>query len=197
MAGEIQNPDPAPPMHDDNDFDKVPIPPENKQAPDFLDAAVSDFEPKQWAVPEPQRSAAAAPPIQSIDLPDFTDEDLAALDAPLPPLPSLPAVKLVHEESIVPAPANAIELPDDDIKLPTGEVVEPERLEAAKFISSTTYFTIIADIKGTRRSMRQSDESIKEAILRHEQLDQQYKRVATDMNAVQEHLIKIDGALFE
>jgi hypothetical protein len=203
LSGQMQNPAPMD-LHDDGDLDKIPTPPVNKEAPDFLQAAANDFEPVKATPSAPAPAPAPSAAVPPITLPDFTDEDLALLDKAagpmpaLPPLPPLPAtVKIVSDEQLVPPPANAVAIPEEDIKLPTGEIIAPEQIEAAKFLSSSSYFTIIADIKATRKSLRTSDDTIKDAILRHEQLDQQYKRVAADMNAVQEHFIKIDGALFE
>jgi hypothetical protein len=97
----------------------------------------------------------------------------------------------------VAAPANAIALPPDDILLPTGEEVEIAHLEPAKFLSSASYLMVIAESKQIRRSLRQSDDVVKEALGCHEQLEQHYKRVASDMNAVQEQFIRIDSALFD
>jgi hypothetical protein len=72
---------------------------------------------------------------------------------------------------------------------------EPEAV--TKFISSDTYLDVIAELRDIRKTLRQGDDVVKDAVLRHEQLDAQYKRAATEINAVQEQLIVIDTALFE
>lgn len=208
--------DPLPPEleRDDGDFNHVPLPPVSMQDPDFLDSAADDLRPKQPQVIEKivERvvEVPAAPAVANIELPDFTDEELeafqatvsakpapaaAAPPATLPPLPK--TMQIVTEVPIVEAPANAVAIPPEDIRLPTGEDLEIGRMQPAKFISAGTYFTLIADIRAVRKSLRQNDDVIKEATLRHEQLDLQYKRVAADINAVQESFMKIDAALFE
>ena len=182
MANPVRS-NPIPPELTDDDFDHLSLPPEDANAPDFLDSAADDLK-KPEPAPPTQKSQIALPP-----LPDFSEEDIALLEQPVPmPVPELPplpspnaTVTLVEKVPIAPLPANAVEIPADDLK----------------FLSSTSYFTIVSDIKATRKSLRQSDDVIKDATLRHEQLDQQYKRVAIDMNSIQEHFIKIDNALFE
>ncbi len=214
---------PLPPPAESTDlFPAIPEPKPDKDAIDISEIerklGLSDVPPalpvrppQEQTVPpavlEPAKTESTPPVTTSetnpkdpsaIELPDFTDEDLAALEPKLKP--AKPTVKLVTEEPVVPRPANAIAMPHDDlppIELATGERIDEARLEPAKFLSSDTYFTINADIKAARKILRQNDDAIKEATLRHEQLDQQYKRVASDMHAVQEHLMKIDEALFE
>jgi septal ring factor EnvC (AmiA/AmiB activator) len=70
-------------------------------------------------------------------------------------------------------------------------------LEPAKFFSSASYLLVLGENKAIRRSLRQSDDVIKDALASHETLEQQYKRVATDINTIQEQFIRIDSALFE
>ena len=151
-----------------------------------------------------------------VAIPDFSDEELASLDriatpaAPQPTGSSLfnatpakePArsatIRLQSEESVVPSPANAVAMPKGEIvTLPVGIKVDAEDLVPAKFISSHEYFGMKSDIKAMRRSLRVSDDQLKDGVLRHEQLDLQYRRVALDMNAIQDQLMKIDRALFE
>jgi hypothetical protein len=212
-------------LHDDDGPDDVPVPP---SAPtDFLQSAANTLTPTkdEFLAVDPIKMEAPkqAPPLPSLDLPDFSDDDLAALEtqspdshwavpppepkAPEPkpvPAPSwqppvwnAPKMEIKTEEPLLPPPVNAVAVPEEEIKLPTGEETTLTRLEPAKFLSSTSYFMILAENKAIRRAIRQSDDIIKDAMLRHEQLDLQHKRVAADMNAVQELFIKIDGALFE
>lgn len=100
-------------------------------------------------------------------------------------------------ESVVAAPANAMAMPKDMVDLPVGIKVDVDDIVPAKFISSQAYFGMKAEIKSIRRLVRSSDESIKEASLHHEQLDQQHHRLTIDINNIQDQLMKIDAALFE
>lgn len=106
-------------------------------------------------------------------------------------------VTIKKTEQVVPAPANAVAIPADELTLPTGEETTVEKLEPSKFLSSQSYFMILGENKALRKALRQNDEVIKEATLRHEQLDIQCKRVASDVNSIQEMLIKVDASLFE
>jgi hypothetical protein len=209
-------------LHDDGP-DSIPVPPSAEM--DFLQSAANTLtptkdevltvEPRQPEPPKPEPPKQEAPPLPSLDLPDFSDEDLAALEqqttshwAMPPPKPELPKpepvkmweppkIEIKTEEPLLPPPVNAVAVPEEEVKLPTGEATQFTKLEPAKFISSNSYFMILAENKAIRRSIRISDDIIKDAMLRHEQLDLQHKRVAADINAVQELFIKIDGALFE
>jgi hypothetical protein len=168
------------------------------------------------------REIAKSKMAPNADLPDFTDEELASLDvkppvpppaAPLPPAPvvspfapqtptqssasPVPTMKMVSQEPAVAPPANAVAMPKDPVSLPVGITVEAEDLVPAKFVSSNDYFIIKNDIKAARKTLRQGDEQLKDSVLRHEQLDLQYRRVASDMNGIQEQLMHIDHALFE
>lgn len=176
--------------------------------------------PTSDSVPTTAPAPTSAPAVVSpaIDIPDFTDEELASLDKiagpavaqqPEPSLfnvtsvngPSRSAnatVRLQSEESMVPEPANAVAMPKGEtVMLPVGIQVDAEDLVPAKFVSSHEYFSMKSDIKAMRRSLRVSDDQLKDGVLRHEQLDVQYKRVALDMNTIQDQLMKIDRALFE
>ena len=208
-----------------SDTSAPPAAPPAKSA--FLDSPDINEAIKAASPPAPPASAAetvgpavvsntpASAPTSASELPDFSDEEIAELEwilaprsakQPAPakpasidrPLPVLsPTVKVTTETQVVAAPANAVAIPSDALVLPTGEETTVAELESAKFISSQSYFAILAETKAIRRNLRQNDEVIKEATLRHEQLDQQCKRVAADTNALQESLIKIDEALFE
>ena len=192
------------------DVDDVPLPPISMQDPKFLEPKAMPKElPTQLIPPAPiiPEQHTITPeqhmmPPADITLPDFTDDDLAALDEQAQNESSRFAqtastMKITTEVPLADAPANAIARPREEMFLSTGEHLYTDQVEPAKFISSSTYFTIIAEIKAVRRTLRQNDEVIKDAALRHEQLDQQHKRVAQESNAVQEQLMRIDRALFE
>lgn len=178
-------------------------------------------DPAQGAVSRATPTALTSEPATAsnpIIIPDFSDEELASLDRITVPAvkqssePSLfnvapskgptrstnATIRLQSEESMVPMPANAVAMPKGEtVTLPVGIQVDAEDLVPAKFVSSHEYFGMKSDIKAMRRSLRVSDDQLKDGVLRHEQLDQQYRRVALDMNNIQDQLMKIDRALFE
>jgi hypothetical protein len=195
---------PIPPGLDTDDLDKLPLPPADNEDPDFLDSAADDFaQPKTVEKDVIVERIVEKPvyidrPAQTQALPDFSEEDLALLDTPVAAPEELPSLATIPVEMpLVPPPANAVAIPEGDIMLPTGELLEVARIEPAKFISSSSYFMILAEDRAVRKRLRVADEAIKDTTLRHEQLDLQYKRVAADINQVQEHLIRIEHALFE
>jgi hypothetical protein len=170
---------------------------------------IAELEPPQ--APEPQ---APTPPVpeqfelpkqESLDLPDFTEEEVEAADeAPV-------AVKqpiMAPEPLVAPdyielrkAPVQAMALPElpELPSLPQVSApmrIAPENVET-KYLSSESYLMVTGHGKAIRRAIRQNDEAIKNAMLVHEQLDAQYRRIATDTNSVQELLMKIEGSLFE
>ena len=181
-------------LENDDDYEAVPLPPVNPKDPGFLDSAAADF-----ANPKSQTKIVEVDVPELITLPDFTEEDLSVLEQPpervLEEEP--PQLERRKEVQTIASSANVIARPKEGDMLPVGEMANLEELEPSRFISSRSYFTMFDDYKGIRRSLREGDEMLKEALLRHEQLDQQHKRVALDMNTVQENLIKIDEALFE
>jgi hypothetical protein len=170
---------------------------------------------QQSAEPVVQQKAEPAaqqkPDHFDLDIPDFTDDDLAVLKAPhvMPPALSaadLPRVEMPKARSDaalaeVPAgePANAAALPSGELSgdLPSADAPVDVAPEPAKFVTANSYLMILGENKAIRRLLRQSDDVIKESLLCHEQLEQQFKRVASDVNSVQEQFIKIDSALFE
>jgi len=199
--------------------------------PDFLDSAAKDLTlpPIQPIITPMMPTARAAP--QKIELPDFTDDELAAANAQqttpqkeqnstkesiapwspaapatsiktpelpaLEPMPSSMTVRIKTQEPLMPAPANAIARPREEMMLPTGELLEMDEIVPAKFLSSANYSMILTETKAIRKGLRQNDEAMKDATLRHEQLDAVHKRVAIDANGVQEALMRIDSVLFE
>lgn len=221
LAGPLKR-DPIPPaLIEDADPEKIPLPPVSMQDPDFLTSAANDIAPpakpkepveqKKPELPfEKPETATIEVPIAAIDLPDFTDEEIAAVEQPKesvkepvreqsawampePTKPTIPETKPIIDKKDI---ANAIERQKEDM-LPPKETVIVEEPQPAKFLSSNSYFDIVAEIRATRKTLRQNDDLLKDATLRHEQLDAQHKRVAQDANAVQEQLMRVERALFE
>jgi hypothetical protein len=180
--------------------------------PMHVDFAPPVVEPAQ--IPEPQAPTppSSEPPKQeSLDLPDFTDEEMEAADeAPIIPVAPVKAPVMAPEPLVAP---DYIELPVRKVEqpMPLPELPElpslpqvsmprihtaPENVET-KYLSSESYLMITGHGKAIRRAIRQNDEAIKNAVIVHEQLDAQYRRIAADTNSVQELLMKIEGSLFE
>lgn len=172
------------------------------------------------AAAAPVQDAPPAVPVKA-DLPDFSDDELASLERsmvptlltakPVPDLPPLPepvsapapksppkTMRLESEEPVFPTPVNAVAMPKgEQITLPVGITIETQALLPSKFVSSDDYFIMKNDMRAMRKTLRASDDQLKDGVLRHEQLDAQYRRVALDMNNIQDQLMKIDSALFE
>jgi hypothetical protein len=142
-------------------------------------------------LPAPQGMSQSMMPQE---LPDFTADDLSVLAEQKPTPTATKSVPLP-----APAPKEAVDFAapqrTEQPAPATQEITAPE-LPEEQFLSSHSYFGISADIKQMRKTLRMNDDTIKEAILRHEQLDQLTRRVALDTNNIQEQLIKIDESLF-
>jgi hypothetical protein len=92
-------------------------------------------------------------------------------------------------------PSDNITPPAEKPVIPTPQPLPPP--EKPRFISSAGYLDVIGHTRAVRKTLRQGDDTIKEALARSEQLDQLCQRVAADANAVQESLMRIDAALYE
>jgi hypothetical protein len=189
--------------------------------------AESEMSPKAAAPQVPVTVISPSPREQPIalnaaqlDLPDFTDEDIADALAPeqepqkapaMPPtqvFASQPERVSAWAASPVPAAPSSMEEPPehvttlampeqpDDVPQPTGSAAL-KHIEPAMFLSSEAYFAITADVRSLRKLLRQNDDLLKDAELQHEQGDEHVKRLAQEMTGVQEKFMTLDGALFE
>ena len=158
-------------------------------------------------LPLPEHDAWAPTPH---DLPDFSEEDIAALERlerekptvigidlpspvmPEPQLPAPPAKPSVEERPSLPEPvqpaAPALQAP----ALPD----LPEPAEPDEFLAAEEYLSITDAIRQSRRALRRSDESLREALQRHDGMDTQYARAAADIASIEERLRSVDEALF-
>jgi len=84
-----------------------------------------------------------------------------------------------------------------ELTLPPRVEVEEELLIKEKFLSAQDYLAVREEIRGSRKILRQSDEALKDSVLRHEQIDMQLHKLTVDLNNIQEQLITIDMKLFE
>jgi hypothetical protein len=189
--------------------------------------AITPFERKpepyqdlQWA---PVSAPAPAPEhVNPQAIPDFSDEDMLMLEelarprarqdielevvAPPRSAPPKLDLKKVEPEPVreepqpEPEPEPEPPKPQPLPEVPQQPVLPMQKkptLVPTKFLSSEIYATILGDSRGIRRSLRQSDEGLKDTVSRHDQLDQLLKRAANDINLIQENLIRIDTELFE
>lgn len=175
-------------------------------------------------IPPPVRAPQSAKPL---DLPDFSDEDFAVLQPPAQKQQATTSVSApasspapVQKPEVVSAwaqPAKTEMRPETkteryDLPRAPAQVAEPSArstvapppgslafgtLRPAMFLSSDSYFAITSDVAQVRRVLRQNDDVLREAELQHEKGDEQLQRLAAEMNAVQESLLKLDAALFE
>jgi hypothetical protein len=146
--------------------------------------------PKSEAKPEKAPEPKVEPKPAPIDLPDFTDEEIESLDAPAPEIIA----------PVIPKTSTALpELPNlpVTISMPTMPALQEPLNGDGKFLSSESYLAVAGQVRNIRKDIRHNDETIKDALVLHEQIDQQIKRVAADTNSVQELLMKIEGSLFE
>jgi len=229
----------------------VPVPPPSMRDPDFSDGQSSDdmdLEPQtppasdfmqeemeEESPPEPAPEYPEIPADQEekhvTELPDFSDEDIAAWDAdpeeapapkesspepppdmsPPPPKPEenpLPPEPVGEPEAYQPpkqTPKTKVEQPPEQPPQPEVSISPPERpahpalqnMELGMFLSDVEYFTLSNDISDLRKSLRKNDVLVAAIIGQHEHADIQLKRIADNMNTIQERLLDIDGAIFE
>ncbi len=155
---------------------------------------------------EPAGQARADEPVQEehlAELPDFSEEDLAALESvpeyrpvghPVeePPAEERPVAEQATDELPAGGQDEKVEAP-----LPPSPQGTFENLDEGMFLSSDDHFALLDDISSLRKSLRHADESIAKVTSGHDQMDVQLRRIAESMNTIQERLIEIDGALFE
>lgn len=174
--------------------DLPPEPPENLREPDFLQDAADD--------------------MKKPDLPDFSDEEIAALEKPAaehepwkpPKQPASPPKPVPPPMPASPPKRAPVDAPKERREEPSPEpqrVAPPKghaafrSLEPARFLSSDTYFAIQADMRKVRKTLRDSDNLLKDALSDHEKGDEQLERFAAEVNSIQESFIGLDEALFE
>jgi len=175
----------------------------------------------------PTPIASALPPRgAAAEIPDFSEEDIAAIEAlervteppapvvatiaPVAPigmdLPSIASTTTQRDfdafsepvsSPATVAPAPVLpSLPSSSFTRAPSEQAAPLAQSEDGFLSAEDYLTITDGIRASRRSLRKCDEAIRDASGRHDAVDAQYARAAADIASVEQRLRALDASLF-